>query len=234
MVSPRADPTGQRYCINSAALKLEEKLTTVRLSRDVWGVEAAFRRLDGVVATAVGYAGGVTDNLRAGLQRRDRPREVVEVTFDPERVAYEQLLAGEHDPTQLNRQGPTLWISVIFVHDEAAPRRRSGARAVADLTAGRDADRRGADLLAGRGLPPAVPREARPRDLPRGTCRLYPPPVGSDRSGRFSMPVRRRGALLAMAVVVLVDPTASPSQLLDDSSSGVQLAVHAKGEALVT
>ena len=45
----------------------------------------------------------------------------------------------------------------------------------------------------------------------------------------------RRGALLAMATVVLVvAPTASPSQLLDDNASGVQLAVNGKGEALVT
>ena len=45
----------------------------------------------------------------------------------------------------------------------------------------------------------------------------------------------RRGALLAMATVVLVvAPTASPSQLLDDNASGVKLAVNGKGEALVT
>jgi peptide-methionine (S)-S-oxide reductase len=50
--------------------------------------------------------------------------EVVEVTYDPDVVPYEQLLAvfwAEHDPTQFNRQGPDIgdqYRSVIFVHDE--------------------------------------------------------------------------------------------------------------------
>ena len=50
--------------------------------------------------------------------------EVVEVTYDAEKVPYEQLLAvfwAEHDPTQVNRQGPDVgsqYRTVIFVHDE--------------------------------------------------------------------------------------------------------------------
>ncbi len=99
-----------------------------------WGVEAAFRRLDGVSATAVGYAGGRTENpsyeqVCAGATGH---AEVVELVYDPERIAYEQLLAvfwAEHDPTQLNRQGPDLgdqYRSVIFVHD---PGQRAAAEA---------------------------------------------------------------------------------------------------------
>ena len=77
-----------------------------------WGVEAAFRRLDGVSATAVGYAGGSVPNptYEQVCAHATGHAEVVEVTFDPEQVPYEQLLAvfwAEHDPTQLNRQGPT-------------------------------------------------------------------------------------------------------------------------------
>ena len=143
-----------------------------------WGVEAAFRRLDGVTATEVGYAGGQTDNpsYEEVCSRATGHAEVVQVTYDPERVPYEQLLAvfwAEHDPTQLNRQGPDIgdqYRSVIFVHDAAPARRRRGLtrpRAEAALAAGRHPDRGRADLLAGRGLPPAVPREARARDLPR-------------------------------------------------------------------
>jgi peptide-methionine (S)-S-oxide reductase len=92
-----------------------------------WGVEAAFRRLEGVTATAVGYAGGTTPNptYEQVCSHRSGHAEVVEVTYDPDRISYEQLLAvfwAEHDPTQRNRQGPDVgdqYRSVIFVHDEA-------------------------------------------------------------------------------------------------------------------
>jgi methionine-S-sulfoxide reductase len=91
-----------------------------------WGVEAAFRRIDGVAQTRVGYAGGRVQNPTY-TQVCSEPTghvEVVEVTYDAALVPYEQLLAvfwAEHDPTQLNRQGPDVgsqYRSVIFVHDE--------------------------------------------------------------------------------------------------------------------
>jgi peptide-methionine (S)-S-oxide reductase len=101
-----------------------------------WGVEAAFRRLDGVTATAVGYAGGsVDDPTYEQVCRHDTGHaEVVEVTFDPGRIPYEQLLAvfwAEHDPTQLNRQGPDIgdqYRSVIFVHDAEQRRAATASR----------------------------------------------------------------------------------------------------------
>jgi methionine-S-sulfoxide reductase len=91
-----------------------------------WGVEAAFRRTQGVTGTKVGYAGGKVDNPTYEQVCSDTTghAEVVEVTYDPEQVPYEQLLTIfwlEHDPTQLNRQGPDVgsqYRSVIFVHDE--------------------------------------------------------------------------------------------------------------------
>jgi peptide-methionine (S)-S-oxide reductase len=91
-----------------------------------WGVEAAFRQLDGVAKTRVGYAGGDLEDptYEDVCSHKTGHAEVVEVTYDPERVSYEQLLDvfwHKHDPTQLNRQGWDIgdnYRSVIFVHDE--------------------------------------------------------------------------------------------------------------------
>ena len=92
-----------------------------------WGVEAAFRRLDGVSETRVGYAGGHKDNpsYQDVCYTGTGHAEVVEVTYDEDVLPYEALLAtfwAEHDPTQVNRQGPDVgdqYRSVVFVHDEA-------------------------------------------------------------------------------------------------------------------
>ena len=99
-----------------------------------WGVEAAFRQVDGVLATAVGYAGGKTKNPTYQDVCTDETghAEVVQVEFDPARVAYARLLDvfwNEHDPTQLNRQGPdvgTQYRSAIFFH---TPEQRAAALA---------------------------------------------------------------------------------------------------------
>ena len=91
-----------------------------------WGVEAAFREIEGVTVTQVGYAGGSTENPTYKEVCTDTTghAEVVQVEYDPDRVTYEQLLDvfwNAHDPTQLNRQGPdfgTQYRSAIFYHDE--------------------------------------------------------------------------------------------------------------------
>jgi peptide-methionine (S)-S-oxide reductase len=91
-----------------------------------WGVEAAFRQLEGVSATRVGYAGGHTENptYEDVCSHGTGHAEVVEVTYDPDRVSYDQLLDtfwAKHDPTQLNRQGWDIgdqYRSVIFAHDD--------------------------------------------------------------------------------------------------------------------
>ena len=89
-----------------------------------WGVEAAFRQIKGVKATAVGYMGGKLKDPTYQDVCTDRTgqAEVVEVEFDPSEVSYEELLHAfwdNHDPTTLNRQGPdtgTQYRSVIFYH----------------------------------------------------------------------------------------------------------------------
>jgi peptide-methionine (S)-S-oxide reductase len=98
-----------------------------------WGVEAAFRQVKGVVATTVGYTGGTLKNPTYQDVCTDRTghAEVVQVEYDPAQVSYADLLSvfwENHDPTQLNRQGPdfgTQYRSAIFFHDaqqEAAAR----------------------------------------------------------------------------------------------------------------
>ena len=91
-----------------------------------WGVEAAFRQLEGVTRTRVGYTGGTLENptYEDVCSHTTGHAEVVEVTYDPERVSYDALLDvfwGKHDPTQLNRQGWDIgdqYRSVIFFDDE--------------------------------------------------------------------------------------------------------------------
>ena len=91
-----------------------------------WGVEAAFRQIPGVISTRVGYLGGTLENptYRDVCSGRTGHAEVVEVTYDAERLTYDDMLTvfwDNHNPTTLNRQGPdigTQYRSAIFYHDE--------------------------------------------------------------------------------------------------------------------
>jgi peptide-methionine (S)-S-oxide reductase len=98
-----------------------------------WGVEAAFRQVEGVLETAVGYLGGRAENptYESVCSGRTGHAETVEVEYDPAKVSYEQLLDvfwENHDPTTLNRQGPDVgeqYRSAIFT---LAPEQEAAAR----------------------------------------------------------------------------------------------------------
>jgi peptide-methionine (S)-S-oxide reductase len=107
-----------------------------------WGIEANFRRIPGVVDAAVGYSGGRTANPTYKDVCTDETghAEVVQVTFDPDKVSYDQLLDAfwnMHDPTQLNRQGPDFgsqYRTAIFYHSPEQKAAAEKAKAAAEAS----------------------------------------------------------------------------------------------------
>jgi peptide-methionine (S)-S-oxide reductase len=89
-----------------------------------WGIEAAFSRVPGVIEAVSGYSGGRTENPTYKEVCTDETghAEVVQVTYDPAKVSFENLLEvfwGLHDPTQVNRQGPDFgsqYRTAVFFH----------------------------------------------------------------------------------------------------------------------
>ena len=87
-----------------------------------WGMQDLIRKLHGVVATRVGYTGGDVPN--ATYRNHGTHAEGIEILFDPDTIAYRQLLEfffQIHDPTTLNRQGNdrgTSYGSAIYYEDE--------------------------------------------------------------------------------------------------------------------
>ena len=114
----------------------EESRTAIFGLGCFWGAEKAFWQTDGVISTAVGYAGGYTPNptYEETCSGRTGHAEVVLVVYDPERISYEQLLKlfwEHHDPTQGMRQGNdqgTQYRSIIMVGNDAERRLAEASR----------------------------------------------------------------------------------------------------------
>jgi peptide-methionine (S)-S-oxide reductase len=109
-----------------------------------WGMEAVFERLRGVTNVVAGYSGGAPADARYEVVETGTTghAESVEITFDPAKISYEQLLTVfftvAHDPTQRDRQGPdvgTQYRSAIFYAD--ASQQRTAQRVIATLGARR-------------------------------------------------------------------------------------------------
>jgi peptide methionine sulfoxide reductase msrA/msrB len=138
-------PTGLRYCLNSAALtfvaagrEVAEKppqiATAAFAAGCFWGSQSTFEKVPGVVETTVGYMGGHLAHPTYEDVCTDQTghAETVQVKYDPSKVTYQQLLDifwANHDPTTPNRQGPdegTQYRSVIFCY---TPEQRAEAEA---------------------------------------------------------------------------------------------------------
>jgi peptide-methionine (S)-S-oxide reductase len=122
----------------------EEKLEKATFGAGCfWHVEAAFEWLPGVKSAVSGYSGGSVPNPDYELVHSGYTghAEVVQITYDPSVISYEQLLKvfwSHHDPTQLNQQGPdigTQYRSVIFYHTPA--QRDAALKSYRALTAAR-------------------------------------------------------------------------------------------------
>jgi peptide-methionine (S)-S-oxide reductase len=96
-----------------------------------WGMQGMFEHVQGVTKVVAGYSGGAKATAHYDVVSTEMTghAESVEITFDPKRISYGQLLqlyfAVAHDPTQLNRQGPdsgSSYRSEIFFNSPAQER----------------------------------------------------------------------------------------------------------------
>lgn len=137
-VKPAGDPQSAQAETVSASAN-EPQLATLGAGC-FWCVEAVFEQIEGVTGVTSGYMGGQVDNptYKQICGGDTGHAEVVQLTFDPGRVSYEEILSWfwkSHDPTTLNRQGAdrgTQYRSAIYTHSDEQGRIAKASLAAAD------------------------------------------------------------------------------------------------------
>ncbi len=133
-----------RHCVNSISLTFAPERKEPPAGKAYfaggcfWGVEYFFERQEGVISAVSGFMGGRTENpsYHDVVYRDTGHLEVVKVTYDPDRVSYQdlaKLFFEIHDPTQANGQGPDIgeqYLSAVFVNDDDE---RRTAQALIDI-----------------------------------------------------------------------------------------------------
>ncbi|WP_420385709.1 bifunctional methionine sulfoxide reductase B/A protein [Roseivirga sp.] len=124
------EPSGLRYCVNSASMQLLSteltEATAIIGGGCFWCTEAVFQRVQGVIKVESGFAGGQIKNptYREVVSGRTNHAEVIRITYNPKELTYADLLRiffATHDPTTLNRQGydtGSQYRSIIIAADE--------------------------------------------------------------------------------------------------------------------
>jgi peptide-methionine (S)-S-oxide reductase len=138
-----------------------------------WGMEGVFEHVKGVRSAVSGYAGGKAGdaNYEQVSSETTGHAEAVKITYDPKQVSYGQLLRvffAEHDPTELNRQGPdrgTSYRSAIFPQNAA--QRQAATAYVAQLNAAHAFPQRIVTRIESGGFYPA-------EDFHQGFLRKHP------------------------------------------------------------
>ncbi|HEX4738523.1 MAG TPA: peptide-methionine (S)-S-oxide reductase MsrA [Allosphingosinicella sp.] len=138
-----------------------------------WGMEGVFEHVKGVRSAVSGYAGGKAGdaNYETVSSETTGHAEAVKITYDPKQISYGQLLRiffAEHDPTELNRQGPdqgTSYRSAIFPQNGA--QRQAASAYIAQLNGAHAFPRRIATRIESGGFYPA-------EDYHQGFLRKHP------------------------------------------------------------
>src|SRR5436853_3975873 len=113
--------------VDLAAQESTQTRTAVFAGGCFWCIQPAFDKAPGVIKTVVGYCGGTEPNPTYELVTSEKTqyRESLEVTYDPAKISYEQLLDiywKQIDPTQADGQftdiGPSYRAAIFYGSDE--------------------------------------------------------------------------------------------------------------------